>query len=545
MDDRLHLVVTHADGRTTRWGPGEDIDRLPQSLRFGTSIPGGFRDLQCTLSRDPGVDHPDLGLFDRVQVLGPGNQIAWEGRQQRFPREQTASGKQINVDAVGPVAALRDREDFTAIIVDRDPTAWTGASRQRRQNLMAGTHSVVDAQVRGDVDTGAPCLTTEVTGDWVSASKPICEAWYDAGAGNRLGSLFYAWQRGPNVDSADTNWYWGTYLLDDDIASSFDASGNLRAAGPGTGTLSATTATRRWALVHLYYTNGPAGAANTAYNIDWTCLAVIGDHGLTERGTTDATTGPGFYASDIVEWIVQGAGIPIDEIEPTTHVIRHQAWRDPVTREQAILDTNRFHWHEWGIYEGFFYREPDETRMCWEARLDRGAQLTLEGEDAEQTINGVVVQYTGVDGRTHTAGPPGSGHETEDARLLDDSDLNAATRAGLQVYQLLQVSDTTDASGAVAIGAAYLLTKRRPQRRGQITLPAGSVLHPTIGVQPVWMVRAGDWIRVSDHAADQPRRIIETSYDHDQRTVTCTLDNTAFTIESLMQRIGVAIVGRV
>lgn len=544
MDDRLSIVVTHTDGSSTRWGPHEaDVARVPQGLRFGTSVPGGFRDLQCTLARDPGIDHPDLALFDHVRVVGPGNQVAWEGRQQRFPRD---AGRQITVDAVGPVAQLRDREDFTAIIVDRDPAAWQGPSRQRRQNMLDIGYSAVDPQARADTSSGAPCITTEVTGAWGSSGLPLAEAWYDAGPGNRIAAIYYAWQKSTTVDHLDGNWTWIVRLLDDDIATAFDSSSNLRAEGPGTGTLTATTSSRRWAIVQLYYAAGPAGGPNLPYNVDWTCLAVIGDHGLTPRGDTDATTGPGFYASDIVEWIVQGAGIPIDDIQQTTHIIRHQAWRDMVTREQAILDVNRFHWHEWGIYDrGFFYREPDENRLCWEARLSAGAQLSLEGEDAEQTINGVVVTYPGVDGRQHTAGPPGSGHETQDTRLYDDSDLNAATRAGLRVYQRLEVSDVTDAAGAVAIGAAYLAVKRRPQRRGQIVMPTGSVRHPTIGAVPAWMVRAGDWVRVSDHPADQPRRIIETSYDHDQRAITCTLDNTAFTIESLMQRIGVAVVGRI
>jgi hypothetical protein len=549
LDDRLSLVITHADGSTTRWGPLEsDAGRIPQGLQFGTSIPGGFKDLQCSLLRDPSLEHPDLGLFDGVQVLGAGNRVAWEGRMARFPREQTDSGRSVAPDAVGLVAALRDREDFSAIIVDRDPASWTVASRQRRANLLAANYGVLaDGATRPDITTGSPCIATEVTGAWTATSLPVSEAWYDAGPGNTLGSLYYAWTKGTNVNNADANWGWNAFLSADDTLASHDITASLRAAGPSTGTLTATTATRRWAGVQLYY-GAAAGDDNKPYGIDWTCLAVYGDHGLTKRGTGTATAAPGFYASDIVQWLVEGAGFTVDPelIEPTSHIIRHQAWRDPVTREQAILDANRFDWREWGIYDrGPFYRAADENRLLWEARLSAGAQLQLEGEDAEQTINGVVVSYQGVDGARHTAGPPGSGAETEDAELADSSESNAATAHGLQVWTRLDISDVTFAEGAVKIGAAFLASKRTPQRRGQITLPSGSALHPTLGKVPVWMVRAGDWIRVSDHPADVPRRIIETRYDHDQRRLTCTLDNTLFTIDSLLERIGVALIGRV
>lgn len=551
LDDRLSVVVTHADGSTTRWGPLEaDPSRIPQGLQFGTSIPGGFKDFQCTLARDPAFDHPDLNLYDRLKVVGAGNRVAWEGRMTRFPREQSDTTRAIGAEAAGPVVVLRDREDFTAIIVDRDPASWGGAARQRRQNLLTAGFSVADAQVRSDTETGAPSLGTDVTGDWGSSSKPICEAWYDAGAGNRLGSLFYAWQRGLNVNGADTNWNWRAYLLTDDVASSVDESGNLRATGPDTGTLDATTGTRRYALVNLFYNSGPAGEANKQYGIDWTCLAAYGTHGLTKRGTGNATTAPGFYSSDIIRWLFAGArGLVVDDdlIEQTTHIIRHLVWRDPVTREQAVLDANRFDWREWGIYDGWkpFYREPDENRLLWEARLSRGARLSPEGEDAEQTINGVVVFYTGVDGQRHTAGPPGSGAETESTELVDTSPTNPATAHGEQVWVRLDISDITFAEGAVKIGSAYLASKRIPQRRGQITLPAGSAVHPTLGRVPVWLVRAGDWIRISDHPQDMPRRIIETRYDHDQRQLVATLDNTLFTIDSLLERIGVAVIGRV
>jgi hypothetical protein len=67
----------------------------------------------------------------------------------------------------------------------------------------------------------------------------------------------------------------------------------------------------------------------------------------------------------------------------------------------------------------------------------------------------------------------------------------------------------------------WLQERSLASRRGQVTL-TGTSRHPTEGSVPVWRVRAGDWISIADHPASDPRKIIETSYNHGTRTVTCT-----------------------
>src|SRR3954471_3580740 len=126
-DDRLALSVTHPDGRVTRWGPDEsNPTEIPGDLTFSTQIPGGFKDLSCSLLRRIDIDYPDLGLFDSVRVYGPGNRTIWEGRMAQFPRSH-GDGFSITPGAVGWSAHLSDDPTFTEVYVDRDPASFGDA----------------------------------------------------------------------------------------------------------------------------------------------------------------------------------------------------------------------------------------------------------------------------------------------------------------------------------------------------------------------------------------------------------------------------------
>ncbi|PTL55758.1 hypothetical protein [Paraconexibacter algicola] len=545
-DTRLAMTVRFPDGQTFRWGPDEPRARdIPQDIGFSTSIPGaGFKTAGCSLLRGAGEAYPDQRLLADVDLYGAGGQTAWQGRLAEFPLDHGESYG-VQPGAVGWSSHLEDDPSFREIYRDTDLSRWQGPSVQRRRSLIAALTFTDPGRQTFDPATGSPAFVQTVGPQASGPPGPLADAWYDA-RGIALGSLYYAWRRGVGLDNTNANYTWQAGLASDDIATSNNLSGNLRAAGPGAGTVTTSGVAKYWANVNIFY-NATTGLG-AAYDLEWTKLAVYGTHGLALRGTEPDA---GFYLSDIIGNIVtRGApllNVPAGNVETNTTLVQQLAFLDPIKPADAIARVNALAFWEWGVYDdrAFFFRRPDPDRLCWRARRSDGAALRLEGDTIDQVVNGALVTYTDAQtGRRQIVGPPGTPNvDATDPLLADTSATNPVNAAGIpRKLADLQLGDPATLSGAVAIGAAFLAERNLARRAGTMTVK-GHVLHPTRGMRPAWEVRAGDWITMTDDDTDVPRRIVDTSYQHSTRTNTLTLNNASNKLDAILERLNIALNG--
>ena len=182
---RESTEIVTPSGKRYRWASDEPrAENVPRDERWSDIMPGGFETLDQTLPRKPSIDYSDLERLSRITRYDASGNVIWQGRLERAPR---VSGDQmaISPSAVGYQAHLEDDKSASVIFIDRGIADWSDPSNQRRVSLIANSFTPGGGNVANDVDA-IPTLDLgwDEAGRGSATSKPIAEAWYDAGAGN-------------------------------------------------------------------------------------------------------------------------------------------------------------------------------------------------------------------------------------------------------------------------------------------------------------------------------------------------------------------------
>ncbi len=386
---------------------GLNVTNRVNQLTFSNVDPGGFEMCTMSLSAATGI-RPG----DRVFVF-LGLEVAWDGRV-NDPGNGNLKTKLVDqINALGHGTVLKDGT-MQEIYIDRDLSHWTGAGVQRRINVIGGgaPYTMLDPQVV--TDNAAPSLKQSLhESTWgTGAERPQNEGWYDGG-GVIIDSIYYAWKRGPNIDSGNPEWEWDLNLASNDIASSNDGTGSLRDPGPSSGNFS-TFFDAYFAWVGHRYID-EFGTAS-AKDIFWTCLAVYGAHGLPFRGSSGLVEPSGFYASDIAGDALrrvprrETTPVPVRVDVASSYVIRQAEYRAGISHHDLIDQMAKivaFHWGVWepgglhNINPGFYFQQRPSEATVFASRRDM-SDFDAPKVLLDQLYDRVDVSYTDAAGRRRT-----------------------------------------------------------------------------------------------------------------------------------------------
>jgi hypothetical protein len=537
----LSVHVRDAAGTTHRWGPDEVPGNRLRNVSFSTKIGEGFSSAQGQLARRIDLDYPDLGLVNTVSFIGADGSVAWEGRVSALPRELTDSHT-VGVMLTGWMAHAKDRK-FSEIFVDRDQQAWGEIPINRRSQLLAVNLSPVPAQHHNDpINGNINSVSTLISGSWISPFRPISEAWYDAGPTARIGHVEYSWKRdSPNTGTV-APWTWQVWISPDDQHTGATGSGNLVTAGPSGARLSSGLTDARFATLQAFYDSAPAGADGAQYGINWFFLAVYGTHGL-PLVEAEPNQPAGIYGSDALRYIVERYCPALDPsgIMDTALALPHLAFRDPVTPYDAFLEINKYTLWNIAVWENrrFHFEPYDLSDYDWQIRTyDPGTEFSPQGLSIDDVFNGIEVVYTDIlKGTEHRLTP------VTDVELRSTDPTNPWNVHGIDQWHEIRLSTPTTEKAALQLGRAALAERNTPKTPG--TIKVSGYIRNREGVEvPAWKVRAGDTIAVTDFPNDQPRLIVETSWDDERKELSISVDRPFALLDSYIDRLSNAVTAR-
>lgn len=535
----LSVNLTDANGVVTRFG-SEDTNPalIPTGISWRTAR-DGFGDASLTLSRRIDRDYPDINLLDEVEIIGADGTTAYEGRVGAAPRTFDGSHS-IGLQFAGWISHARDQQ-FTEIYVDRDLSQWQPASRSRQVALIAAALTQADGPQTMTDPSGTPGLLIQHADAWASPIRPIAEAWYDVGSTNKIGRVYYSFTNVGNASLADANWALQYRLTDVDDASVIQQDTGDIWNATMSGAMSAATGGSRYGFISFFYTATPGGANAFQYSVHATNLAVYGLHGLNLYGTAEPF---GVRASDVIKNVARRFCPKLNTtgVQDTNFPIPHLAFRDLTAPYDAFLEVNKYHLWDFAVWDKktLYYQMIDTSDYDWEIRLDDAdypATVSLQGDSTQDLANGVTVQYTSVlTGQQHILLPSAY------PELTDPAVDNPFTAHGYNGWRAYQVSVPTTQDAALQLGRAALAEFNQPQAPGSITI--GPHVRDRAGhPQQVWKVRAGQRVAItsSTSLSDRPRLISETTYDHDSRKVTISLDGGVKRLDAVIDRLSVAL----
>jgi hypothetical protein len=544
---RQYILATTPGGKTYRWGEDETgADNVFEDLQDSDSVPGGYKELSCSLPRKPHVGYGDMQPGTKIELFGAGQMKVWEGLLQQAPR---TSGDKLLMDpaAVGYQSHLSDDNSAQCIPIDADMSAWGEPSAARRDAAKVAKinqNGQVALLPAGDPKGGS---VPAIAHSWAQlnssvASPDDCESWYDA-QGVELGRVMLDFL---NVKGGSGgSWVNSVIAMVDDTTSGPETLKNFNATTASEQSLS--VAAGKFFLLLQSYWNATLEANTGNWENQYRSIKVFDRSGIPVYGTWPDV---GVLFSDVLAYVLpRWAPLlnfttgPMGSIGPTEFPIPHLPFKEPTTVTQMTETGNRFELNEWAVWSGqfgpTFYLNPRgdrEGRKRWRVRA-REAQIEEAGPSLQRSANGVIVQWQDVDGSTKFVGPPGSGFRATDERLLDTDPLNPCNQIpGLRKWPKIAMKSKGTLPAAVESGQRYLEQLKLLDTSGEATL-TGTVEDDHGARWPYYCVHAGDLLDPLDGGGD--RYIVSATRTRSSRSAKVALDAPPDTREAMLERLDV------
>jgi hypothetical protein len=221
-------------------------------------------------------------------------------------------------------------------------------------------------------------------------------------------------------------------------------------------------------------------------------------------------------------------------VQTNNYVVQHCAYRDPIFPYDAFLDLNKYALWHLGVWDNrqLVYRPYDLTDYDWEIRTDDpGTTFSPQGPSTDSLVNGICVTYTDpLTGVTDRLTPDTS------SLLADASATNPWNTHGIDAWDEITLSTPVLAAQALVLGQAALADRNRAKTPGTITT-TGYIRDRAGNQQPVWKVRAGDTIAITNFPNDSPRLIVETSYNDEQKQLSLSIDAPFALLDAYLDRL--------
>jgi hypothetical protein len=522
----LTFELTGPGDARYKLGANEPPGSRLRNFSFGTKIGEGFSNGSGQLPRRIDLDYADITLVNNFIASGADGSIAYEGMITAQPRDLDQTHT-ININLAGWMAHAKHRK-FREVFVDRLPGNWGEAPIERKAALMLAGVSLGDFSYTSEQGGIVSAFPNQALG-----AQTLADAWYQAPPGVTIAKLAYL----GNSSNFPVGWLHQFLTTDTrDAASTTAYSDTLDAT---LRTITFTTAQRY--VLHYTYSNAAAVTPAAGANVRLFKIAAYGNHGLTLQ-TGEAGEPDGVTASDVIRNIAARWCPLLDTsgVQNTDYVIQHLTFPERTFPYDAFLEVNKYHLWHLGVWENkrLDFRPYDLTDYDWEIRTDDpGTTFSPQGLDADGVFNGIVVTYTDIlTGAVADLTPDGY------ADLVDGSQGNPWNAAGIQHWDEITLSKPSTAAQALQLGRAALADRNRPRTPGTVTV-RGYIRDRAGNEQPVWKVRAGDTIAITNFN-DAVRLIVETDYDDEAKQVRLSIDKPFALLDAYLDRVGNALQAR-